>query len=134
MFLSRAADAAAEDADSRDGASDGSLQLLCQSGDSRVRSRRMENALYVGVGDDPYELLQKGFTAAAARLGTFAPKAAKTCADAPGASPPSSPHAQAHSPTRPLAHSPARPLAAMASLCPSPFLMPLTLPYAPHPS
>ena len=37
------------------------LQLLCQSGDTAVRASKMEDAMYIGVGDDPYELLESAF-------------------------------------------------------------------------
>ena len=47
--------------DGSKGAHGDELQLLCQSGDTAVRAREMEDALYIGVGDDPYALLQSAF-------------------------------------------------------------------------
>eukprot|EP00957_Ditylum_brightwellii_P058918 4467802-Ditylum_brightwellii.AAC.1 len=49
------------------------INLVChsESGDVAVTSSGMR-ALYVSVGDDPFELLKKGFAAVAKELGTFA--------------------------------------------------------------
>ena len=42
----------------------GELQLLCQSGDTAVRARAMDDALYLSVGEDPFELLSEAFACA----------------------------------------------------------------------
>ena len=53
------------------------LKLLSESGDARVRTSEVSNALYVGVGDDPFTLVAESMAAVAERLGTFQVKAAK---------------------------------------------------------
>jgi len=54
------------------------LSLHVESGDEAVRVPAGACLLYVAAGADPYELLARGVAEVAARLGTFAPRAAKS--------------------------------------------------------
>ena len=47
------------------------LLVQLQSGNPDVRATRVENALLVAAGDDPYALVEEALRAAAARLGSF---------------------------------------------------------------
>jgi hypothetical protein len=49
----------------------GLLAARLESGDPSVRTDRVENALYVAAGDDPYQLLETAFDAISKKMGTF---------------------------------------------------------------
>ena len=53
------------------------LLVQLQSGNPDVRATRVENALLVAAGDDPYALVEEGLRSAAARLGSFSVGAQK---------------------------------------------------------
>jgi len=54
---------------------EGTIEVIClaESGDAAVTARGMQRALYVSVGDDPYELLRTGFEQVSHATGTFLP-------------------------------------------------------------
>lgn len=57
---------------------EGKLNMRIESGDPSVKSRFIATSLYVGVGSDPFKLLERGFAAVADRTGTFRVRTDKT--------------------------------------------------------